>query len=181
MTLEAGTEAGTEAGAEPDGEPGLRAGADAVGPAPRVRPRDRARTRRLWVAAALVLGALVFLVVEGLGNATVYFKTADEAVAARAQLGARRFRIEGLVVDRSVQQLGHGEMGFTIESNGVRVPVVHSGEQPALFRPNIPVVLEGHFAGDVYRSDRILVKHSASYVARHPERVTTIPPGPPSP
>ena len=174
------TEAGTEAGTEPDTESGLVTGPGAVGPAPRVRPRDRARTRRLWVAAAVVLGALVFLVVEGLGSATVYFKTADEAVAARSQLGTRRFRIEGLVVDRSVQELGHGEIAFTIESNGTRVPVIHTGEQPALFRPNIPVVLEGHFAGDVYRSDRILVKHSASYVARHPERVT-VPTPPPAP
>ncbi|HMC42791.1 MAG TPA: cytochrome c maturation protein CcmE, partial [Acidimicrobiales bacterium] len=73
------------------------------------------RTRRLWLAGAVVVGALVFLVVEGLGNATVYFKTADEAVAARSQLGTRRFRIEGVVVDRSVHELARGQLGFTIE------------------------------------------------------------------
>ena len=173
----------TDVGREPSvaTDAGSATRPNGVGPAPRVRPRDPVRTRRLLLAGAVVVGALVFLVVEGLGNATVYFKTADEAVAARSQLGTRRFRIEGVVVDRSVHELARGQLGFTIESNGARVQVVHSGEQPALFRPNIPVVLEGHFAGNVYRSDRILVKHSASYVARHPERVTTIPPGPPSP
>src|SRR5205807_8714465 len=103
------------AGAEAE-ESGLRGGRAAGGPAPRVGARDRARPRRLWVAGALVGGAFVFLVVEGLGSATVYFKTADEAVASRAQLGTRRFRIEGLVVDRSVQELSHGEISFTIES-----------------------------------------------------------------
>jgi len=164
----------TDVGREPSvaTDAGSATRPNGVGPAPRVRPRDPVRTRRLWLAGAVVVGALVFLVVEGLGNATVYFKTADEAVAARSQLGTRRFRIEGVVVDRSVHELARGQLGFTIESNGARVQVVHSGEQPALFRPNIPVVLEGHFAGNVYRSDRILVKHSASYVARHPERVT---------
>ena len=39
-----------------------------------------------------VVGIRLF---EGLGNATVYFKTADEAVRDRASMGTRRFRIEG--------------------------------------------------------------------------------------
>ncbi len=38
-------------------------------------------------------------------------------------------------------------------------------------------MLEGHFAPDGhFDSDLIMVKHSASYVAAHPERVTTVPP-----
>jgi len=37
----------------------------------------------------------------------------------------------------------------------------------------MPVVLEGKFEGDGFASDRILVKHSETYVADHPERVTT--------
>ena len=62
--------------------------------------RSAARvTRRLWLAAVVVLGALGFLVYQGLGNATLYFRTADEAVAQRETLGDRRFRIEGDVVD----------------------------------------------------------------------------------
>jgi cytochrome c-type biogenesis protein CcmE len=40
-----------------------------------------------------------------------------------------------------------------------------------MFKPGIPVVLEGRFTGDVFTSDRILVKHSETYIARNPERV----------
>ena len=127
---------------------------------------------RLWIAAVVVLGALGFLVFQGLGNATLYFRTADEAVAQREQLGDRRFRIEGDVVDGSVSQVGN-DVSFTLTKNEVEVPVRHKGDPPELFRPGIPVVLEGRFQGDHFSSDRIMVKHSETYVAKNPERVTT--------
>lgn len=128
--------------------------------------------RRLWMAGAVVVAALGFLVFRGLGNATVYFRTADEAVAQRRSLGDRRFRIEGTVVDGSVVETA-GNVAFRIESKGVEVAVAHRGDPPQLFKPGMPVVLEGRFEGDGFASDRILVKHSETYVADHPERVTT--------
>ncbi|MGH9222974.1 MAG: cytochrome c maturation protein CcmE [Acidimicrobiales bacterium] len=129
-------------------------------------------TSRLWLAGAVVVIALGFLVVQGLGNATLYFRTADEAVAQRESLGSKRFRIQGTVVAGSVQPQGN-EVAFTIEANEVTVPVVHQGDPPELFQPGIPVVLEGRFSGQHFASDRILVKHSETYVADNPERVTT--------
>jgi cytochrome c-type biogenesis protein CcmE len=128
--------------------------------------------RRLWLAGIVVLGALAFLVFQGLGNATLYFRTADEAVAQKAELGDRRFRIEGDVVDGSVRRDGN-DVSFVLTSKSVEVPVRHKGDPPELFRPGIPVVLEGRFEGDHFSSDRILVKHSETYVAENPERVTT--------
>ena len=130
--------------------------------------------RRMWLAGVVVLAALGFLVFQGLGNATLYFRTADEAVAQRSQLGDRRFRIEGDVVDGSVRQEGN-DVSFTLTSKSVEVPVRHRGDPPELFRPGIPVVLEGRFQGDHFTSDRILVKHSETYVAENPDRVTTSP------
>ena len=128
--------------------------------------------RRLIIVGLVVLAALGFLVVRGLGNATLYFRTADEAVAQRQQLGDRRFRIEGSVVAGSVQETAN-RVAFNIESKGVVVPVSHQGDPPELFKPGIPVVLEGRFQGDTFASDRIMVKHSEDYVAKHPSRVTT--------
>ncbi|MDQ2825473.1 MAG: cytochrome c maturation protein CcmE, partial [Actinomycetota bacterium] len=136
--------------------------------------------RRLWLAGAVVLAALGFLIFQGLGNATLYFRTADEAVAQRAQLGDRRFRIEGDVVDGSVHQVGN-DVSFTLVSKSVEVAVRHKGDPPELFRPGIPVVLEGSFQGDVFSSDRILVKHSETYVAQNPDRVTVKPSVPADP
>ena len=140
---------------------------------PQVTGRTQGR-RRLIIVGLVVLAALGFLVVRGLGNATLYFRTADEAVAQRQQLGDRRFRIEGSVVAGSVQETAN-RVAFNIESKGVVVPVSHQGDPPELFKPGIPVVLEGRFQGDTFASDRIMVKHSEDYVAKHPSRVTTPP------
>lgn len=142
----------------------------AVPPAPPVRTASRVR---LVVAGVVVLGALAFLLLR-LGDATVYFRTADEAVAQRTDLGDRRFRIEGAVVPGSVREAG-GEVTFQIEENGAVVDVRHQGDPPELFRDGIPVVLEGRWDGQIYRSDRIMVKHTSSYRADNPERVKDYP------
>jgi len=149
-----------------------------VPPAPRVRgvsggPRARASLgsrRRVFVAVLLVVGALGFLLYQGLGNATVYFKTADEAVAQKAQLGTRRFRIEGVVLPGTIHSVGQ-TVAFTIGQNQVEVPVVHSGDQPQLFKDSTPVVLEGRWDGDHFASDRIMIKHSEDYKTQHPDRL----------
>ena len=48
------------------------------------------------------------------------------------------------MVDGSVRQVGN-DVSFTLIKNDVRVPVQHKGDPPELFRPGIPVVLEGRF------------------------------------
>ena len=142
---------------------------------PQNRGRPVRRSKRVWVALAVVVAAVGFLMWQGLGNATVYFYTADEAVEEKADLGSRRFRIEGAVVPGSVDERDNGAaehvVEFEIISAGVKVPVRHVGNPPELFQPGIPVVLEGNWDGDVYASDRIMVKHTTEYKAENPDRV----------
>ena len=145
----------------------------AAPPVTPARSRGQLSRKRLWIAGALILLALGFLVVQALGEATVYFKTADEAVAEKDGLGDRRFRIEGLVVAGSVKPAPAGE-GVDFEIRGQRgatVDVIHRGDPPELFQPGIPVVLEGRWSGDHYASDRIMVKHTNEYKAENPDRV----------
>ena len=132
------------------------------------QPRKR-RAALIFLAVAAVLG---FFAVRSLGASTVYFKTADEAVRDKQSLGSHRFRIEGTVLGGSVHATGK-HTDFTIAANGTQVPVVHDGDPPDLFKAGIPVVLEGRWSGAHFASDRIMVKHSASYNAKHPERVST--------
>ncbi len=151
--------------------PAVSWGALSVPPA---RPARRRRaflgSRRRQVAAALIIaGAIAFLLVQGLSNATEYFKTANQAVADKAQLGTRQFRIEG-TVENNVRQTGK-LTDFSIYANGVSVDVKDSNDPPQLFKPGIPVVLEGHWAGPYFSSDLIMVKHTASYVEAHPDRL----------
>jgi len=126
------------------------------------------------VAAAVLLGAMGFLIYKGVTSAVVYFKTAQQAVEARAALGNSTFQIEGTVVPGSKRAgTGSGNFSFEISSGPVKVEVHNTGVPPQLFGPGVPVVLVGHFVGmtDTFASDQILVKHSNSYIAAHPNRV----------
>lgn len=142
------------------------AGQDSTG-----RRYDPARLR-LGIVIALICGALAFLLLQGLGNATTYFYNADEAVARRAELGDDRFRLQGTVVAGSVRQAGD-EVAFEVEFACAVVDVRHQGSPPELFADGIPVVLEGGFvpAGDTYASDRILVKHTSEYRTEEADRL----------
>ena len=132
---------------------------------------SRSGRRRAWIAGAAVLAALAYLLLRGLGDATVYFKTVDEAVAQRSELEGRRFRIEGTVVPGSVRQ-SSGDVRFRIRGErGGSVEVAHEGDPPELFQPDLPVVLEGAWEGTRFDSDRIMVRHTSEYQARHPDRV----------
>jgi cytochrome c-type biogenesis protein CcmE len=146
-----------------------------VSPAPpRRRPRaTRSQRRRMWVVGVVILSAIGFLVFKGLTSAIVFFKTANEAVAQRAQLGNTDFQMEGTVVNGSVHQVTGDVYRFAVASSGVVVHVENTGNPPQMFRPGLPVVVVGHFVGssNLFASDEIMVKHSAAYVAAHPNRV----------
>jgi len=78
------------------------------------------------------------------------------------------------VVDGTVREVGN-DVAFTITNNNVDVAVIHQGSPPELFKPEIPVVLEGRWDGDHFASDRIIVKHSETYRAQHQDRVKDYP------
>src|SRR5688500_2207732 len=100
---------------------------------------------RLALVLALGAGAAAVLPVKGLGDATTYFLNADEAVAQREDLGTKRIRLQGTVVPGSVAAAG-AAVEFDVEFHCEVVHVRHDGDPPELFKPGIPVVLEGAFA-----------------------------------
>lgn len=135
---------------------------------------------RAYGVGAVVLLALGFLMVRGLGNATEYFRTADEAVAQVKTLGEKRFRLEGVVVDGSICGSADG-VQFVVEQNAKQIEVHHRGDPPELFQPNIPVVLSGRFdptatktidtAAPVFSSDLVMIKHTNQYTQANQDRV----------
>jgi cytochrome c-type biogenesis protein CcmE len=137
---------------------------------PRTGETKRRRGLPAVLALVAVVAALGFIAIKALGDASLFFLNADEAVAQRADLGDDRFRLQGTVVEDSVDETDDG-VTFQVEFNDVTVDVVHRGDPPELFQPNIPVVLEGNWDGEVFASDRILVKHSSEYEAEHEDRL----------
>ncbi|HUC35522.1 MAG TPA: cytochrome c maturation protein CcmE [Acidimicrobiales bacterium] len=125
---------------------------------------------RFVVVGAVLVGALSFLLVKGLSSSLDYFETVDQAIAQKAMLGTRTFRLEGLVVPGTVHKTSGG-VSFVAAGSRDRVAVTNTGNPPQLFQPDIPVVVVGHFDGGTFVSDQIIVDHTSQYKEEHPERV----------
>jgi len=151
-----------------------RAGAQGAGPQPWLdlplgaprRRRSLGTRRQRLLAAVVIVGALAFLVARGLTNALDYYLPANQAVAQRAELGTSDFRIQGTVLP-GLRQVG-SSLHFSITSHRVDVEVVSTGSPPQLFHTGMPVVLDGHWQGEVFSSFQIMVQHGSSYVEAHP-------------
>jgi cytochrome c-type biogenesis protein CcmE len=132
----------------------------------------RRRRLRLLIVFALLAGAVAYLLVEGLGSSLDYFDTVGQALTHRTTIGASTIRLEGVVVPGSIRRTARGA-DFRVSGEGRTVAVHNTGSPPQLFQTDIPVVVVGHFAGgsDLFVSDQIMVKHSATYIAAHPTRV----------
>jgi cytochrome c-type biogenesis protein CcmE len=134
-------------------------------------PRDLEATaarrsgRRRWAPLAILgaLGVVVVLILMQAGDASLYFKNADEAVAEREELGSSRFRIQGTVL--GPPEADGAATVFTLQYGGVDVQVRHTGSEPALFDAGVPVVAEGSWnaAGTEFDSDKLLVRHDEDY------------------
>ena len=134
------------------------------------RPRHRLR---LTLVLAVIVGAVAFLLVEGLGSSLDYFDTVQQALANKAALGTSTLRLEGTVVAGSIRPTAVGT-DFLVAEGADRVPVENRGSPPGLFQAGIPVVVVGHFASrasTTFLSNDIMVKHSSDYIAAHPGRV----------
>jgi len=144
------------------------------GTAPAPNPMRTSRPRlRLALVGLVVLGAVGFLLVKGLGSSLDYFKTVDQALATKAQLGTTTFRLEGTVVPGSVTRTVEGAT-FDVAQKGSSVQVRNAGSPPDLFKDCMPVVVVGHFestSSSTFLSDQIMVKHTATYQAAHADRV----------
>lgn len=161
---------------DPESPDALDAGEGERGPSVDLTPREvaaRPRRRAPWgayVVLVAVLGAVGLVMFNGLSEATTFFYNVDDALAARSEIGDRRVRLQGNVIDGSVREEG-GRVDFRLRYGDAVVPVAHTGELPALFQPAIPVVVEGRFDDDTFRSDRILVKHDETYDEANPDRI----------
>jgi cytochrome c-type biogenesis protein CcmE len=129
----------------------------------------------MYGVLVLIIVAIGFVLFQGLNNAALYYRNADEAVRDKSSLGSRRFRLQGTVqpFDKTKRPVE-----FDIAFNNQAVHVQHQGDPPELFQAGLPVVLEGHWSSDgtFFASDRILVKHTEEYKAQNPDHVNSTAP-----
>lgn len=140
---------------------------------PRATAPVRSSTRRRWlpiIVIGLVLVAGGVIVTQFLTQAVDYYCNVDEVGVRDGCDADRRLRVQGVVERGSIEANG-AATDFDIEFNGASLPVSYDGEPGGIFKECIPVVVHGELVGDVFRGDRVEVKHSDEYVAVNDARL----------
>lgn len=125
--------------------------------------------RAKWALVAVVCLGVVVWMGFLLRSNVVYL---DPVSAAVADKETGNTRIGGSVVPGTIRQRTGG-VAFDMTEGGVVMSVVHDGSPPDLFRECAPVVVEGRWRGDTFRSDRLLIRHGNEY--EPPEGATSTP------
>jgi cytochrome c-type biogenesis protein CcmE len=124
------------------------------------------KKRRLAFAAALVaVGAvLAVVIVYGLGQNTMYFRSPSD-VAARQVSPGTAFRLGGLVEKGSVTHGSGADVHFAVTDGKSVVTADYNGVLPALFREGQGVVATGAMdERGTFVATEVLAKHDEKYM-----------------
>ncbi len=118
--------------------------------------------------AGLVLALTVsYLAFAGVSSGWVYYVEVDEFLAD-PQMQQQRVRLAGRVVDDERYSADGSRLtaAFTVEGEGVELPVIFTGAVPNTFKQDIEVVLEGRLdEHGVFQADFMLTKCASKYQA----------------
>ena len=126
-------------------------------------PKRKVHTR--YIVGAIVCAGIVVWMLTVLQRNVVYLRPVSYAVAHREQQGTHTFRMGGTVVAGSIHKSGDGTR-FVVTEGGATAVVDQHSDPPDLFRDCAPVVVEGHWSGAVFQSDRLLIRHGSDYNAK---------------
>lgn len=124
-----------------------------------------ARKGRLWIAAGVIVAALVVLVVNGSKNLTEYYMTIPQFTARHASLVGQNVRISGQLIGKSVRYDPATDLlTFTITGGGRDLLVAYHGVQPEDFKTNVTAIVNGRLLpNDVFEADQVLVRCPSHY------------------
>ena len=130
---------------------------------------DNAGQRRIALVASLLVAgaALAFVSFGNIGENLVYYWNPTQLVEAGDRSIGATIRLGGVVKGGTVDwQPDEEALAFVVSDGTEEVSVECSGAPPQMFREGIGVVVEGTMTqGGVFKSSRLMVKHSNEYKA----------------
>jgi cytochrome c-type biogenesis protein CcmE len=125
---------------------------------------------KLLVAAAVMIAAVGFLVVNAMGSSMAYFHTVSELEASGRGMNGEPVRVGGDVLPGSIQREALAtELRFTITDGQSTLPVVYTGVIPDIFSEDVEVVAEGTIDPDgTLVATKLLTKCPSRFEADHP-------------
>ncbi len=100
----------------------------------------------LVIGAIVILGALLYLVITGLGGSSVYYITVGELKAKGPAIYGKTVRVAGKVVENSIQWDPQTlTLTFEIADDSGKLPVVYHGPRPDMLKDGAEAVVEGQY------------------------------------
>lgn len=120
---------------------------------------------KVYVAVALIVGAIVYLVYGNFQDTMVYFYTPQEIHEKNDSIRHQSLRVGGLVKVQSLRQdKGKLNSTFVITDGGYDVRVSYAGLLPDLFKEGKGAIVEGRLGEDkLFQATNVMVKHSEEY------------------
>jgi cytochrome c-type biogenesis protein CcmE len=124
------------------------------------------KKRRLAFAVSLLAAgaALAGVIVYGLGENTMYFRSPSDVAERQVSQGVT-FVLGGLVEKGSLKQGAGAQVQFRVTDGKSTVPADFNGVLPALFREGQGVVATGAMDGrGTFIATEVLAKHDEKYM-----------------
>ena len=119
--------------------------------------------RFVYLGIGGVIALVVALTLSGLNDNLTYYLYPTEALDQRADFpDGERFRLAGTVVASTIVE-ADDSTSFELSDGGADIQVVLSVPPPSLFAEDVPLLLEGAWAGDTFRADEALIRHDENY------------------
>ena len=117
----------------------------------------------MGAAVVTIIGLAAVLLTQLLADNAVLYLEPREALAQRSELpDGEEFRLGGWIVPDSLIE-SNGQLTFEVTDFAEVISVRTGATPPQLFGENIPVLLDGAFAGDTYVATGIILRHEEEY------------------
>ena len=131
------------------------------------------RKAKLAGGLGVIVASLLYLVVTGFQNTSVYYLTVSEFHTRESLVSGRRVKVAGKVVAGSISQdRGTMQVSFRAEEGGQALAVAYRGIVPDTFKDGAEVVVEGKRGADgVFRAETLLAKCPSKYEEMDVEQI----------
>jgi cytochrome c-type biogenesis protein CcmE len=126
-------------------------------------------SKKIAIPLLLILAGVSLLIMKGISDTGVYYRTVAEVLADNSLLEKRGVRISGRVEEGTIEYNQKNlQLKFTVrdmENDNETMNVIYNGVKPDAFQEDIEVILEGHYekTTNTFNAATLLAKCPSKY------------------
>ena len=123
--------------------------------------------KKLVIGGIIIIIVVAYLFWSGMKDSSVYFMTVDEFFAQIDQMEGKGTRVNGDIVDGSINWDAQNLLlTFQLTDGKNVLNVRHNGIAPDTFNEGLSVIVEGKYENGSFNSTQIMTKCPSKYEAK---------------